>query len=337
MWFFSLLCHVHTDRHKPRQLVSHYHSEGSSTLMCEEGGYLSHKHTALLVPRGSLDSQAEITLSSPDHKQLQTMLTSTGWEKMVRILCAVHIESNPSVGRFRQAVEIRTTFPEHMQSSQSTSFPPLLLHSNYLRKWDDITKDACSTISISEGVVDVTTDRTGWLGVAIVDVNPIHIASMAMQALSISPMTLQVCVFGQCFPDDIMQITVLLSPSKEGEVQADSHLTDYKATIDHDQISFPYLIQAYPGEQIRCRLKGSFEPDANSSETNLDLHFKATQAHGCLSGKFIHLTKPLAKCHGGKMVISRQVSSTGSWEDIADVSIHISNTSGKSRSANSQT
>lgn len=302
--------------------------------MCEEGGYLSHKHTALLVPRGSLNSQTEITLSSPNHKQLQTMLASTGWEKMVCILCALHIESNPSVGRFQQAVEIRTTFPEDMHRIQST---PLLLHSNYLRKWEDITRDVSSTISISEGVVDVTTDRTGWLAVAIVDVNPIHIASMAMQALSISPMTLQVCVFGERFPDNIMQITVLLSPSREGEDQADSHPADYKATIDHTQISFPYLIQAYPGEQIRCRLKGPFEPDANSSETNLNFFFKATQAHNCLSGKFIHLTKPFAKCHGGKMVISRQVSSTGSWEDIADVSIHISNTSGKRKSTNPQT
>lgn len=304
--------------------------------MCEEGGYLSNKHVGLLVPRGSLESQTEITLSSPDHKQLQTMLASTGWERMVRVLSAVHIECNPSVGRFRQAVRIRTTFPELLQLM---SIPPLLLHSSYLRKWEDITNDASSTINLSEGAVDVTTDRTGWLAVAVVDVNPIHIASMAMQALSISPITLQVCVYGQPFPDDIMQITVLLSPSKDSEDQSDSSLTDYKATIDHAQISFPYLIQAYPGEQLRCRLKGSFEPDTNSSETNLYFYFKATQAHSCLSGKFIHLTMPLAKCHGGKMVISRQVCSTGSWEDIADVSFHLSNANGSkrmSKSANPQ-
>lgn len=318
--------------------MSHYNSEGTTTLLTEEGGYLLHQSTSLLVPLGSLGAQTEITLSSPDHKQLQAMLVSTGWEKMVRILCAVHIECNSLVGRFQQAVKIKTKLPERVHWLQCTS-PPLLLHSNYLRKWEDITSDASSTISLSEGAVDVTTDRMGWLAVAIVDVDPIRIASMAMQALSIAPITLQVCAFGRCFPDDVMQITVLMSPSKDDADQADSAALEYKGSIDHTQISFPYLIQAYPGEQLRCRLRGRFEPDANASETDLDFLFKATQAHDCLCGKFIHLTTPFAKCHGGKMVISRHLSTSGIWEDIAHVSVHISNSSGGrlSRSADSQT
>jgi hypothetical protein len=310
------------DRHKHKKLESHYHSEGSTTLICEQGGYLTHRHTSLLVPQGALESQTEVTLASPDHKQLQAMLASTGWEKMVRIICAVHVECSPSVGcRFQEAVMLKAKFPGHVKGLQSL---PLLLHSSYLRQWEDITQDPLSNVSISEGVVDVTTDRTGWIAVAIVDIDPVRIASMAMQSLSIAPMTLQVCVFGQRFPDDIMQITVLMSPAKEGEDQGDPTTSEYKGSIDHTQISFPYLIQAYPGEQLRCRLRGNFEPDTHSSETDLDFLFKATQAHECLSSKFIHLTTPFAKCRGGKLVTSRYLSATKRWEDIADISVHIS-------------
>ena len=316
-------------RHKHRKLVSHYRSEGTSTLITEEGGYLSHRKTALFVPQGSLESQTEVTLASPDHKQLQAMLVSTGWDKMVRIVCAVHIECNPSVGRFQQTVKVSTSLPDYIQSSKSTFHPLLLLHSCYLRKWEDVTSDASSAVSLSESCVDITTDRTGWLAAAQVEIDPIRIASMAMQALSIAPMTLKVWVFGQHFPDDIMQITVLMSPNKDSEDLAESAATEYEGSIKHTPISFPYLIQAYPGEQLCCQLRGCFEPDTNSGESDLNFRFKATQTHDCLSGKFVHLTVPLARCRGGgKLVISRHLSGSERWEDIADVSIHVSNASG---------
>lgn len=320
---------------KHRKLVPHYHTEGSTTLMCEEGGFLSHKTTNLLVPRGALRAQTEVTLSGHDQKQLQAMLLSTGWEKTVSIVCAVHIECETSAGRFRQPVQVRTTFPDHLlrkNLSLATS-PLLLLHSNYLRKWDDVTQDASTSASISEGSVCITTDRTGWLAVAVVDLDPARIASMAMQSLSISPTTFQVCAFGQRFPDDVMQITVAVSPAKDGSAEESGQKdrngpNQHKGAIDHTGISFPYHIQAYPGERIRCRLKGCFEPDANSGETDLDFHFKATQSHECLGGKFVRLTAPVSKCRGGKMVISRHVSSSSSdsedWEDIADMSVHLS-------------
>ena len=320
------------DRLKHRKLVAHYQTEGSTTLMCEEGGFLSHQSTTLLVPRGSLKSQATITLSGHDHRQLQAMLASTGWEKTVSIVCAVHVECETAMSRFKTPVQIKTLLPPEYSNSRRKSLQfmtslPLLLHSNYLRKWEDITHDTASSVRFTEGAVEIASDRTGWLAVALLDVDPVRIASMAMQALSIAPITLQVSVFGQQFPDDVMQITVLMSPLKDGqEAQGDSgSVSEYKGTIDHAQISFPHLVQAYPGEQLRCQLKGCFEPDTNSGETNLDFRFKATQSHDSLSGKFVHLTVPFPKCRGGKMVISRHLGTDRNWEDIADVSIHLSN------------
>ena len=356
---------VCADRPKQRSLVAHYHTEGSSTLMCEEGGFLSHRTTTLLVPNGALRGQTEVTLSSHDHKQLQAMLVSTGWNKTVSIVCAVHIECETPAGRFRQPVQVRTVFPDHLTHNLSLATSPLLLlHSNYLRKWDDITRDPSTSVSLSEGAVSVATDRTGWLAVAVVDLDRVQIATMAMQALSISPATFQVCVFGQRFPDNVLQITVSVSPNKEEEGNTEGNTEETQgeklgssdhqcrgSNIDHAKISFPYLIQAYPGEELRCRLRGSFEPDEESGETDLDFRFKAAQSHQSLSGKFVKLTAPLGRVRGGKLIISRRAtshSSVGSenWDDIADVSVHLSslatsngtrNTSRSSRSAKSNT
>ena len=209
-------------------------------------------------------------------------------------------------------------------------------------------------------MVSITTDRTGWLAVATVNIDPARIASMAMQALSISPVTLEVRVYGQRFPDDVMQITVMMSLTREGGGDDGGQAGEQKSPsgggsssepqskgsiIDHTQISFPYLIEAYPGENIRCRLKGCFEPDSNSGESDLDFHFKATQSHDSLSGKFVRLSTTAAavaattppppldgKCRGGKLVISRHIPTTekaGGWEDIADVSVHLSSLSSR--------
>ena len=333
----SLSLCVCTDHHKNLQLVSHYSTEGSTTLMCEEGGFLTHRNTSLLVPEGTLRAQTEITLSSHDHRRLQAMLASTGWNETVQIVCAVHVECDSSVSKFKQPVQVRVILPEqHVRRKdlQSLTSLPLLLHSSYLRKWENITHDALSSVGISNGVVEISTDRVGWLAVAFVDVDPVRIASMAMQALSISPVTLRVSVFSQQFPDNVVQVTVLMSPTKEDEdVQRDAVAgSEYKGVIDHTKISFPHLVQAYPGEELRCRLRGSFEPDANSGETDLDFHFRATQSQDSLSGKFIRLTAPYPKSRGGKMVISRRLGTDGSWEDIANVSIHMAkNSSTRSR------
>ena len=327
-----------TDRPKQRRLVPHYQTEGSTTLMTEEGGFLSHRTTTLLVPNGALRSQTEVTLSSHDHKQLEAMLASAGWDKTVSIVCAVHIECETSAGRFRQPVQVRSTVPEKLTHNLSMATSPLyLLHSNYLRKWDDITHDAATSLSLSDAAVSLTTDRTGWLAVAVVDLDRARVAAMAMQALSISPATFQVCIYGQRFPDNVMQITVAISPNKEGGGGSEDNqdkmldITDQHkggSVVDHTKISFPYLIQVYPGEQLRCRLKGSFEPDGESGETDLDFQFKTTQSHECLSGKFVRLTVPFGEARGGKMVISRHVAEEDGeeecWEDITDVSIHLS-------------
>ena len=335
---YFVLCSDRLKQHRSSsKFVSHYQTEGSTTLMCEDGGSLSHGlDTTLLVPGGALKSETEVTLSGHNHKQLEAMLVSTGWDKTVQIMCAVHVKCEISAGRFKQPVQIKSTIPTtelHRKSRNSLSTLSsnlLLLHSNYLRKWEDITRDSMSSVTILEnGVVAISTDRVGWLAVATVDINPARIASMAMQALSIPPITLEVRVYGQHFPDDIMQITIMTSPTKEGTsddsgqgVQGSRGVAENqnKGNIDHTQISFPYLIEAYPGEELRCRLKGSFEPDSNSGETDLDFHFKVTQSHDSLSGKFIHLTTPPGMSRGGKMIISRHL--TERWEDIADVSIH---------------
>ena len=329
-----------TDRPKQRRLVPHYNTEGSTTLMTEEGGFLSHRTTSLLVPHGALRSQTEVTLSSHDHKQLEAMLKSAGWDKTVSIVCAVHIECETSAGRFRQPVQVRSTVSETLTRNLSMATSPLLLlHSNYLRKWDDITQDPSTSLSLTNGAVSLTSDRTGWLAVAVVNLDRARIAAMAMQSLSISPATFQVLVFGQRFPDNIMQITVAISPNKEesgGDDENREKASDasekHKGGMDHAKISFPYLIQAYPGERLRCRLRGSFQPDSESGETDLDFRFKATQSHECLSDKFVRVTVPFAKACGGKMVISRHVAGDGGsdedcWEDITDMSIHLSSAS----------
>ena len=185
-----------------------------------------------------------------------------------------------------------------------------------------------SAVSVHDGRVEIATNYTGWLAAAVVQLDPVHIASMAMQALSVSPMTLQLRVFGQKFPNDIMQITVVMTPCKDTENPEDSM---YMGSIDHAPISFPHLLQAYPGEQLSCQLRGAFEPDTSSGEMDLQFHFEATQAHSSMCGKFVHLTLPSSRCHGGKLVISRFLSGRKTWEDIAEVSLHLSGQNGHGR------
>ena len=247
------------------------------------------------------------------------MLTSTGWDKAVHIVCALHIECTPALSLFQQQVKITSVLAES-DFSASSLHPVFLMHSRYLRKWEDITHDPMSIVSLSSRRVDIATNHTGWLAAASVHLDPVHIASMAMQALSVSPTTLQLHTFGQHFPDNIMQITVIMTPCKDSEDEVDSA---YMGSIDHTPISFPHYLQAYPGEQLLCRLSGPFETDVSSGETDLDFHFKATSGHSLMCGKFVRLTLPSSQCHGGKLVVTRCADGPGS-DDIAHISLHLS-------------
>ena len=310
--YFLYIAH-HRKHHK---LVSHYKSENMSLHIGEEGGRFIHHSTVLVVPTGALECPTEISISSLDHSQLQTMVSSTGWEKTVDVMCAVHVECTPFTSRFQEPVQISMLLPESCQGPElSLSEPLLLLHSDYLRNWEAISTDS---LPDSEGRVAFQTDRTGWFALASVKLNPVNIVSMALQSLSILPITLRICAFGQFFGDNSLQITVLLSLYNDEDPTPSEN---NESTIDHTAISFPSLIQAYPGEKIRCQLRGSFEPDLKSGEQDLNFNFTATKAHNCLCGKFVHMTVPFSKCHGGKLVVLRH---SRCWEAIAEVSIHLS-------------
>lgn len=258
----------------------------------------------------------KITLNKPEPKQLDSVLHSTGWDKTVQIVTAFHLQCSVEAQLFQKPISIKTLLPEPPQLG-STSLMRLL-HSNYLRHWQDITEDSQSHVSVSGNKIHISTDRTGWLAVILVQMDASKIAQMAMRSLSVEPIMLNFSVYCQSFPDDINQIAVFVVPCKaNGEpIHRDNLKPQHHVTI-----AFPHTVQAWQGEKLRLDLLGRFEPDASSGERDLSYEFEVQQTHNRIFEKWVELTSKADQSLSGKLIVSACRHADNEWESITEINL----------------
>jgi len=287
-----------------------------SDLFTPEGGTLHYNSTTIKIPPGALDTNMKITLNKPEPKQLDSVLHSTGWDKTVQIVTAFHLQCSVEAQLFQKPISIKTLLPEPPQLG-STSLMRLL-HSNYLRHWQDITEDSQSHVSVSGNKIHISTDRTGWLAVILVQMDASKIAQMAMRSLSVEPIMLNFSVYCQSFPDDINQIAVFVVPCKaNGEpIHRDNLKPQHHVTI-----AFPHTVQAWQGEKLRLDLLGRFEPDASSGERDLSYEFEVQQTHNRIFEKWVELTSKADQSLSGKLIVSACRHADNEWESITEINL----------------
>ncbi len=279
-----------------------------------QGGTLSINSTLVTIPPGALRSNTRVRLNKPDAHQLHLALRSAGWEKAVSVVTALHIECSPNIEDFRKPVEISSTLAEEPKRGLFSLVR--LQHSNYLRQWEDITEDTNSRVSISGRQVHVTTDRVGWIAVAIVQLDASIITQMAMQTLSLEPVTLKLSVYGQVFSEGSIQIAVFVVPCKSNEQPIHK---ETEKPPNHTPIAFPHTIQAWPGERLRLELCGRFEPDSTAGEQDLRYEFEVQDSYNHILEKWVKLTSQTNQPLTGKLVVSSQKA--GEWERTAEMNL----------------
>ena len=279
-----------------------------------EGGILSYQAITVTIPPGALKSSVSVALSKPDKKRLDTILQSNGWDKTVTILTAFHVQCNGTTDHFEKPVEVSCLLPTEPKVGASSLVR--LLKSNYLRQWQDITEDTYSRVSVAGKEISITTDHTGWLAVTVVQLDPSKIAQLAMCTLSNEPIMLQFNVYGQMFPDNVIQIAVFMLPCRANEEPIHPH---NQKPEHHSPISFPHTVQAWPGERLRLELKGKFSPDTSSAETDLCYEFEVQRTHNRICEKWVKLTSKIGQPLCGKLIVSSCRNSGSTWESITEV------------------
>ncbi len=286
------------------------------------GGTLSINCTLVTVPPGALPSNTRVRLSKPDTHQLHSALQAAGWEKTVSIVTALHIECSPSIEHFRKPVDISCTLAEEPKRG-ALSFVRLQ-HSNYLRQWKDITDDTNSKVSVLGKQVQVSTDRLGWIAVAIVQLDASMITQMAMGALAREPIMLKLNVYGQVFAEGSIQVAVFVVPCRTNEEPIHTD-TDLEKPPNHVPIAFPHTIQAWPGETLRLELHGCFEPDTTAGERDLSHEFEVQDSYNQILEKWIRLTSQAHEPLTGKLVVSAQRA--GKWKRTSEINLSNRNAS----------
>lgn len=284
------------------------------------GGTLSINCTLVTIPPGALPTNTRVKLRKPDTQQFHLALCSAGWEKTVSVVTVLHIECNPSVEDFRKPVEIACTLTEEPKKGPFSLVR--LQHSNYLRQWKDITDDINSKVSISGREVQVTTDRVGWIAVAMIQLDASMITQMAMGVLSREPITLKLNVYGQVFGDGSIQIAVFVVPCKPNE---EAIHKETEKPPNHTLIAFPHTLQAWPGERLRLELCGRFEPDITAGEQDLYHEFEVQDSYNHILEKWVKSTSGTSTPLTGKLLVSSQVS--GKWQKTAEMNLSNRNAS----------
>ena len=278
-----------------------------SENITQEGGTVSCNATTVSIPQNALRENTRITLSMPDLNQLDAMLCTTGWDKTVKIITAVHISCNPITENFTHPITLRTVLPKDAQPNPHCI---RLVQSNYLRHWQDITDDAFSSVKIEGDNVLITTDRSGWLAVTTVQFDPSAIILKAMRSLSVEPVMLRFSVYGLNVPDTrILQIAVFVSPKSSQDEKPQHHVP----------IAFPHTVEAYPGERLHLSFQGQIEPETSMNEKDLFHDFDVQQNHTSICEKWLRMTTPPDRPLSGKVVVSSRRNSLGGWESIAEI------------------
>ena len=299
----------------------------------------------LTVPPGALPHQTKVTLVGTNTQHLQSMLAATGWDQTVAMVMALEVHCSPVMEEFEQPVEIDICLPppttttnqrKSLSLSGLGSLPQLcLLHSKYMRHWQDITTETTSSVAVTpsdEGGggtrIRIRTLRVGHLAVARVTLDPFRIAQIAMRSLVTEPVVLQISVFAEIFQDDSSaQVVIIIQPCKpQGEPLDPAPIKPQ----NHTPVSFPHVVQAYAGERLRLSLAGRFESHSSYGQTDLNFVCDVSESINQVYEKWVRLQagKPLV----GKLLVttcrtttspssSTGIGGGGTTEMLAEINI----------------
>ena len=295
------------------------------------GGRLSltGEGVTLDIPPGVLEQEVKIIVATTDVRQLQSMLFAKGWDQTITIVMSLEIHCTPPIEQFEGPVEILATVPAHhvpLLLLENTHL--CLMHSKYMRHWQDITTETCSSIIIvkddggGNGTrIRIRTDQVGFLVAALVIMDPFKIAQIAMRSLMAEPVIIQISASVELFKDDsAAQMVVSIQPCKpHGEPLVPSPAIPQ----DHTPISFPHTVQAYVGEKLRLSLVGHFEPHEGYGQTDLNFACDVSASINQMFEKWVRLQtgKPLT----GKLLVSSCRASAGGgaicYDTLAEINI----------------
>ena len=153
------------------------------------------------------------------------------------------------------------------------------------------------------------------------------IAQLAMRSLSAEPTTLQLSTYGLLDSENSsMQVAIFASPSRPSDdiTRGDS----IQRPQHHRPIAFPHMIQAYPGEKLQLCLQGSFEPDQQMGEKNLQFEFEVQQNFPRIFEKWLKIAPQAngdpadnARLLSGKLIVNSCRNSRQQWEAIAEINL----------------
>lgn len=317
--FVSLAC-LHTGKRAQRIEDQAIEDFKDITL---EGKELTFKGTKVIIPPNALFQPTTISLSLAESKHLIPMLKASGWDQVVQVATAIHIDCNPPLDHFSKPLQIVTKLPRDMKLGANSIVR--LMHSNYLRHWEDITDDVLSKISIEGEDVHMETNLPGWLAISMIQFDASMIAQMVLKSISVEAIMLRLSVFG--FVDSerkSTQLAVFVVPCKGNE---DPIHKEIDKPVHFTPISFPHVIQAYPNERLQLTISGSFEADASLGEESLEFELNVQTKHNQIYTKWVKSTTSVDIPLSGKMKVSSCRNNKSAWETIADVSLSMRNVS----------
>ena len=250
------------------------------------------------------------------------MLKASGWNKVVQVATAIHIETNPPLDNFNKPIQIVTKLPKDMKLGSNSIVR--LMHSNYLRHWEDITDDVLSKISVEGEDVHIETNLAGWLAISMIKFDASMIAQMVLKSITIEPIMLRFSAFG--FVDSerkSIQLAVFVVPCKGNE---DPIHKEIEKPVHFVPISFPHVVEAYPNERLQLALSGTFEADTSLGEERLVFEIDVQTKHNDIHTKWVRSTADPDTPLSGKMRVSSCRNNKGLWEALTDVSLSMRST-----------
>ncbi len=286
-------------------------------ITSEAGGELDHKDTKVTIPPGAITQTTTISLSLAGSRQLTSMLKASGWSKIMQVATAFHIECNPPLDQLKKPMQIKTKLPEGTKLGPGSLVR--LMHSNYLRHWEDITDDVFSKISVSGEDVYIETNLTGWLAVSVIQFDASMIAQMVLKSISIEPIMLRLSVFGYIDTErKSIQVAIFAVPCKANEEPIHK---DADKPENFIPISFPHVIQAFPNEKLQLEIQGTFEPDVTLGEKSLTFEMDVQQKHNQVHTKWVKSTSACDLPPSGKLNVSSCRNNSSNWETITSISL----------------
>jgi hypothetical protein len=273
--------------------------------------------TNVVVPPNALPIPTSISLNLADSKHLIPMLKASGWDKVVQVATAIHIDCNPPLDHFNKSIKISTKLPSDMTVGSSSIVR--LMHSNYLRHWEDITDDVLSKISVEGEDVQIETNLTGWIAISMIRFDASMIAQMVLKSISIEAIMLRFSVFGFVDADrKSTQLAVFVVPCKGNE---DPIHKEIEKPAHYSPISFPHIVQAYPNERLQLAITGTFEADATLGDESLVFEMGVQAKHNDIITKWVKSTVDTDVPLSGKMKISSCRNNRDRWEALTNISL----------------